>query len=105
MSCSGKNKQAGGTYLPAEYHGHNSGSYVASPAGLADGAYGKQRAVSQGVIGGDGTAGPNLAWAGGSMMTGGGKRKRSQRKRRTSQKKKKMASMKKVGGGCGCNRR
>jgi hypothetical protein len=63
-------KQCGGTYKPAEYHGGNSGRYTASPSGLATGAYGEQAAVSQGVIRGD-VAGPNLSWSGGNMMTGG----------------------------------
>ncbi len=65
-----RNKQTGGTYKPAEYHGANSGRYTLTPAGLASGAYGEQAAVSQGVIRGD-VAGPNLSWSGGNMMTGG----------------------------------
>lgn len=64
------NVQTGGTYLPAEYHGGNSGRYTATPSGLAPGAYGDQAAVSQGVIRGD-IAGPNLSWSGGNMLTGG----------------------------------
>lgn len=79
----GGGKQTGGTYLPAEYHGANSGRYTATPTGLTTGAYGPQVAVSQGVIH-DGMAGPNLSWSAGNMMTGGGKRKsgcKTQRRR------------------------
>jgi hypothetical protein len=99
-----KGKQTGGTYLPAEYHGANSGRYMATPAGLATGAYGPQVAVSQGVIHDD-VAGPNLAWSGGNMMTGGKKHKRSRTQRRTRSHRKSATKKNKRqqhGAGCGC---
>ena len=87
-----RQKQRGGTYKPAEYHGGDSGRYTASPAGLATGAYGTQVAVSQGVLHGD-VAGPNLSWSSGNTMTGG---KRTHRRRKSAKTRKQKA------GGCGC---
>jgi hypothetical protein len=104
----GGGKQTGGTYLPAEYHGTNSGRYTASPAGLTQGAYGPQVAVSQGVIH-DGMAGPNLSWSAGNMLTGGGKRKsgrRNTQRRRNHRKSttKKQQKTTQKSGGCACSR-
>lgn len=104
----GGGKQTGGTYLPAEYHGANSGRYTATPSGLATGAYGPQVAVSQGVIH-DSVAGPNLAWSAGQMMTGGARKsgRKTQRRRKhsrktTTKKHKKHGKHTQHGAGCGC---
>jgi len=102
LAYSGGNMMTGGTYLPAEYHGSNSGRYSATPSGLATGAYGTQIARSQGVIQGD-TAGPNLAYSGGNMMTGG-KRTRRSTKKTPRRKHTKTGKTKKQKAGCGCAR-